>query len=77
MPCSQEIEIPSVFRSLYMHQQYPEEQRFMGRELYDSLGMPADACVGCGECLQRCPAGIDIPERMKEVIAAFGERAAP
>jgi predicted aldo/keto reductase-like oxidoreductase len=73
-PCSQDIEIPKVFRALYMHQSYPEDQQFMGRELYDSLDVPADACEGCGECLQRCPAGIDIPERMKEAIAAFGAR---
>jgi predicted aldo/keto reductase-like oxidoreductase len=75
LPCSEDIEIPKVFRALYMHQQYPKEQRHMGNELYDALGMPADACAGCGECVQRCPAGIDIPERMKEVIAAFGERS--
>jgi len=77
LPCTQDIEIPKVFRALYMHQQYPQDQRFMGKELYDSLGMPADACVECGECVQRCPAGIAIPERMKEAVAAFGSRAVP
>jgi len=77
LPCTQEIDIPKVFRALYVHNQYPEDQRHMGRELYDGLGMPADACVGCGECVARCPAGIDIPERMKEVIAAFGSREVP
>jgi hypothetical protein len=74
LPCSQDIPIPKVFRALYMHQQYPEDQRFMGKELYDSLDVPADACESCRECLQRCPAGIDIPQRMKEAIAAFGSR---
>jgi len=77
LPCTEDIEIPKVFRALYMHQQYPQDQRFMGKELYDSLGMPADACVECGECVQRCPAGIAIPERMKEAVAAFGSRAVP
>jgi predicted aldo/keto reductase-like oxidoreductase len=77
LPCSHDIEIPRVFRALYMQQQYPEDQRFMGKELYDSLGVPADACAGCGECVQRCPAGIDIPERMKEAIAAFGSKPVP
>ena len=74
LPCTENIEIPKVLRALYMHQQYPEDQIHMGAELYESLGMPADACAGCGECLTRCPAGIDIPERMKDVIAAFGAR---
>jgi hypothetical protein len=76
-PCSQNIEIPKVFRALYMHQQYPDDQRFMGEELYDSLAVPADACEECRECVQRCPAGIDIPARMKEAIAAFGARPKP
>jgi predicted aldo/keto reductase-like oxidoreductase len=74
-PCTNDIDIPKVFRALYMHQSYPDDQRFMGKELYDSLDVPADACEDCGECLQRCPAGIDIPERMKDVIAAFGARS--
>lgn len=74
LPCSEDIDIPKVFRALYMHQQYPEDQRHMGKALYDDLGMPADACTECGECVARCPAGIDIPERMKEVVAEFGAR---
>jgi hypothetical protein len=73
-PCRQGIDIPRVFRALYMHQSYPEDQRFMGRELYDGLAVPPDACEECRECVERCPAGIDIPERMKEAIRAFGER---
>jgi hypothetical protein len=74
-PCRQGIDIPRVFRALYMHQSYPEDQRFMGRELYDELAVPPDACEGCGECLPRCPAGIDISARLKEAMAAFGESA--
>jgi len=77
MPCTQGIDIPKVFRALYMHTSYPEDQRHLGKELYDSLAIPADACVECGECVQRCPAGIEIPQRMKEAIAAFGARPTP
>ncbi len=77
LPCREGIGIPQVFRALYMHRQYPQDQRPMGRELYDSLDMPADACAACGECIDRCPAGIDIPERMKEAVKAFGERQVP
>ena len=71
-PCRQGIDIPRVFRALYMRQSYPEDQRFMGRELYDDLAVPPDACEECGECLERCPAGIDIPARLREAVAALG-----
>jgi hypothetical protein len=71
-PCRQGIDIPMVFRALYMHQSYPEDQRFMGQEVYDDLATPPDACEECGECLERCPAGIDIPARLKEAMAALG-----
>ena len=74
LPCTQDIDIPKVFRALYMHRQYPEDQRHMGKALYDDLGKPADACVACEECVARCPAGIDIPERMKEVVGEFGRK---
>lgn len=74
LPCSHEIDIPRVFRALYMHQSYPEDQRFMGRELYEALAVGADACQECGACVERCPAGIDIPARMKEAAAALGSR---
>jgi len=72
-PCRQGIDIPVVFRALYMHQSYPEDQRFMGQEVYDELAVPPDACEECGECLERCPAGIDIPARLREAVAALGK----
>jgi len=72
-PCRQGIDVPKVFRALYMHQSYPEDQRFMGQELYDDLDVPPDACEECGECLERCPAGIDIPARLREAVAALGK----
>jgi len=74
LPCTQAIEIPRVFRALYMHRPCSEDQQPMGRELYETLVIPADACTGCGECVTRCPAGIDIPARMKEAVKAFGAR---
>jgi predicted aldo/keto reductase-like oxidoreductase len=32
----------------------------------DLAGKSADACVECGECVPKCPQGIDIPARLKE-----------
>jgi len=74
LPCNQRIEIPRVFRALYLHRQCSEDQRRMARDLYETLAMPADACTGCDECAARCPAGIDIAARMKEAAKVFGAR---
>jgi len=43
----------------------------MGVELYRSFEVKADACVECRECVEKCPAGIDIPERLKEAAELF------
>jgi predicted aldo/keto reductase-like oxidoreductase len=33
----------------------------------------AELCIECGECLDKCPQQIDIPEYMKKAIAILGE----
>ena len=36
----------------------------LAREKYSNMRIKADACQGCGECLPRCPYGIDIPRKL-------------
>ncbi|UCH35709.1 MAG: aldo/keto reductase [Armatimonadota bacterium] len=71
LPCSQEIEIPEVFRALHMAREYPDELKHLGVELYESLEVKASACVECEECLEKCPAGLPIPDRLKDAVAQF------
>jgi predicted aldo/keto reductase-like oxidoreductase len=33
-----------------------------------------DACIECGECLEKCPQRIEIPEWMKKVHEALGQK---
>jgi len=73
LPCAQGIEIPEVFRALHMARQYPRELKHLGRELYASLPIPASACVECEGCMPKCPAGLTIPERLKEAVAELEE----
>jgi len=72
-PCPQEIDIPTVFRALDMYRSYPENLRHLGLELYASLEVKADACEECEQCMEKCPAGLNIPELLKEVVGIFAE----
>lgn len=65
-PCPNDVPIPEIFGAMSMYQHYPDEIKQMGVELYQSLEVKPDACVECHECVEKCPAGIDIPERLKE-----------
>lgn len=40
---------------------------------YRKLTLHASDCIGCGHCKERCPFGVDQPQRMKEIAAYFGE----
>jgi predicted aldo/keto reductase-like oxidoreductase len=68
-PCTRGIEVGGTMRlldlaahgvSLDLHLQY--------RAL---PGAPASACIACGNCRERCPFGVDTPERMKEAARVF------
>ena len=70
-PCPQEVPTPTVFRALDMYRSYPESLKHLGLELYESLEVKADACVECKQCLEKCPAGINIPMMLKEAVQIF------
>ena len=80
LPCPRGIPIPDVFRAYDIYTGYPEEVRALGLRLYESLAVKPDACVECRRCASRCPAGIDIPARLREVARVMEEalrRAGP
>jgi predicted aldo/keto reductase-like oxidoreductase len=70
-PCQQDVPIPTIFRALDMYRSYPENLKYLGAELYASLEVKADDCVECKECIEKCPAGINIPDMLKEVLEVF------
>ena len=41
------------------------------RALYAALDRRADACAACGECLGRCPQGLDVPGRLAAAHAVL------
>jgi len=67
-PCTQEILIPTVFRAVDIYHSYPAELKYIGIDLYKNLEVKADACVECEKCMKKCPAGLNIPEKLKEAV---------
>jgi predicted aldo/keto reductase-like oxidoreductase len=63
LPCPEGIPIPDIFRFETYYDQYDLKE--WAREQYRSLVVNADACSGCEQCLELCPYGVAIPERLK------------
>jgi len=76
-PCAQGINIPAILQAADMAESYPDNLRHMGRELYAAQERTAEHCEECRRCMGNCPAGIDIPQRLREVAELFGELPEP
>jgi predicted aldo/keto reductase-like oxidoreductase len=72
-PCPEGIDAPAIFRAADMARDYPDELKNLGRELYEAQQYTAEHCVECRECVERCPVGIDIPQRLREAAEFFGQ----
>jgi len=75
MPCPQGVNIPSCFElynSLHMSGNADEAKFLYAAQLSGvlSIGEPAYAsqCVQCGECLEKCPQHLEIPELLESVV---------
>jgi hypothetical protein len=69
--CPQDIPIPQAFHAAYAYRHYPEATRHVGVEMYQSLAVSPEACRACESCMETCPAGIPIPERLQDVVELF------
>ena len=72
MPCSSGVNIPRCFElynylTVYGLEEYAREQYAM----LVKRGQDASLCIECGECLDRCPQNIPIPDQLKQVVDAF------
>ncbi|TFG17758.1 MAG: aldo/keto reductase [Promethearchaeota archaeon] len=88
MPCPNSVNIPQNIRFLNDFIWFGEEQRerFEGlytkflktkEELKESEGKGAgnaSLCIECGECIEKCPQKIQIPEVLKKVDAILGKK---
>jgi len=63
-PCPQEIRIPTILRHLAYYKNYGFNDWAKAR--YSMVEVKADACVECGQCKEKCPYGLDVPEMLRE-----------
>jgi predicted aldo/keto reductase-like oxidoreductase len=69
MPCPQGLDIPELFR-LYNH--FMSFNKPVGTTLFYernmvTFGIGADSCVNCGNCKERCPQHLAIPDLMQDI----------
>ncbi len=70
-PCSQGINIPSVFLFEGYLSRYGLED--WARSRYATLSKTASDCIGCGACEQRCPYNLPIRQMLKAAAEKFGK----
>lgn len=75
VPCPADVAIPAIFEVYNKMHMFGNTQE--GRLSYalrmsgELTGKPsgfASQCVQCGECVEKCPQGIMIPDRLEEVV---------
>ena len=69
LPCPEGISIPDIFRFEGYYERYGMKRWAIDQ--YRSLPTKADACSACEQCVSRCPYGVSIPERLREVERIF------
>ncbi len=80
-PCPSGVDIPTCFEVYNNLHMFKDAQSALfsyaarlGAVLYDEPGL-ASQCVQCGECLEKCPQGLAIPDLLEDVAAELeGEK---
>jgi uncharacterized protein len=66
LPCPSGVNIPRVFEIYNDGIMYADEQHARMSYAWLDENQRADMCIECGECLEKCPQGIDIPDWLKK-----------
>jgi predicted aldo/keto reductase-like oxidoreductase len=65
LPCPEGISIPDIFRLENYYENYDLKQWAITQ--YHSLPNKPDQCSLCKHCIEKCPFGVNIPDRLKEI----------
>jgi len=63
-PCPQEIRIPIILRQSAYYKRYGLAEWAKWR--YNMVDVKADNCTECGQCKEKCPYNLNVPEMLKE-----------
>ena len=69
LPCVKHIDVAAITR--LVDEANNKEYTIKLQEQYNELGVKASACIKCGQCMARCPFGINIIENMEKAITLF------
>jgi predicted aldo/keto reductase-like oxidoreductase len=71
LPCPNEVAIPDVLGVYNEARMFGDLERARMSYGWIPEKNRADLCIECGECLEKCPQHIEIPEWMKKVREAL------
>lgn len=84
MPCPVDVNIPicfEVFNNFHMFNQSDVARLSysfrMGGDLTDGVPGYASQCVQCGQCIEKCPQKIKIPDMLSQVVADLEDEGLP
>ena len=72
LPCPSKIDVARTLRLVDGARQGISDAL---RRTYLALPAPASDCVECGQCVERCPFGVDVIEQMQQAVNLFETRA--
>jgi predicted aldo/keto reductase-like oxidoreductase len=75
MPCPNGVNIPGCFEQYNnagMYEAMENARFFYNYSVFLGANGRASRCVECGECLDKCPQQIPIPDVLKDVEALLG-----
>jgi hypothetical protein len=73
MPCPEGVNIPKIFKIYNQYAINKHKRAFI--HAYENLddAEKANNCIACGICMQHCPQGIEIPERMDKIQELYNQ----